>query len=113
MPGKLKFCDMGHLFRGSSLFVYPSLYEGFGITILEVFAAGVPLIVANNSSLPEVAGDAALYFDASDAQQLSAQMEKVLSSKDLQEELIAKGKEKIRSFSWEKCARETLEFIKH
>jgi glycosyltransferase involved in cell wall biosynthesis len=111
MPGKVKFFDVGHLFRGASLFVYPSLYEGFGITILEAFAAGIPLIAADNSSLPEVAGDAALYFDADDSRQLSAQIEKLLSSKDLQNELIWKGKERLKNFSWEKCARETLEYI--
>lgn len=111
MPGKVKFCDVGHLFRGASLFVYPSLYEGFGITILEVFAAGVPLITANNSSLPEVAGDAALYFDAHDVDQLSAQIEKILSSEELQSEMIAKGKERLKDFSWEKCAQETLEYL--
>ncbi|EKE11335.1 MAG: glycosyl transferase, group 1 [uncultured bacterium] len=111
MPGKLKFCDMGHLFRGSSVFVYPSFYEGFGITVLEAFAAGVPLITANNSSLPEVAGDGALYFDAHDAKGLSLQIEKILSSRDLQDEMIAKGKERLKEFSWEKCARETLAYL--
>jgi glycosyltransferase involved in cell wall biosynthesis len=111
MPGKLKFCDMGHLFRGASVFVYPSFYEGFGITILEAFAAGVPLITANNSSLPEVAGDGALYFDACDAGALSLQIEKILSSKDLQNDMIAKGKKRLKNFSWETCAKETLEYI--
>lgn len=112
MPGKLKFRDIGHLFRGARVFVYPSLYEGFGITILEAYAAQIPLICASNSSLKEIGGQGALYFDALDADELSGQIEKILSSEELRKELIAKGKERLQDFSWEKCARETLEFIK-
>lgn len=112
MPGKLKFCDIGHLFRGASVFAHPSLYEGFGITVLEAFAAGVPIIVANNSSLPEVGGEAALYFRSDDANELSLQIERVLTDEKLRAELIAKGREQIKKFSWEKCAKETLEYLK-
>jgi len=112
MPGKLKFEAVGHLFRGASVFIYPSLYDGFGISILEAYAAGVPLITATNSSLMEIGGDGALYFDASDASELSAQIEKILTSEELRTELIARGKEIVKNFSWEKCARETLEYIK-
>jgi len=112
MPGKLKFCDIGHLFRGAGVFVYPSLYEGFGITVLEAFAAGVPLIVAANSSLPEVGGDAALYFKATDVGELSLQIERVLNDEKLRAELVAKGREQIKKFSWEKCAQETLEYLR-
>jgi len=112
MPGKLKFCDIGHLFRGASVFVHPSFYEGFGITVLEAFAAGVPLITADNSSLPEVGGSAALYFKADDADELSWQLERVLTDEKLRAELILKGKEQIKKFSWEKCAQETLKYLK-
>lgn len=112
MPSMVKFCDIGHLFRGASVFVYPSLYEGFGITILEAYASGVPLITADNSSLREIGGEGALYFDAQDATQLSTQIERVLTSEDLRIELIAKGKEQLKKFSWEKCAQETLEYLK-
>ena len=112
MPGKLKFEAVGHLFRGASVFVYPSLYEGFGISILEAYAAGVPLITATNSSLVEIGGDGALYFDASDTEELSAQIERVLTLEELRADLIAKGKEMMKNFSWEKCARETLEYLK-
>lgn len=111
MTGRLKFCDMGHLFRGAGVYVYPSFYEGFGINILEAFAAGIPLITANNSSLPEVAGNGALYFEADNANQLSMQIEKILSSQDLRNEMIAKGKERLKNFSWQKCAKETLEYL--
>lgn len=112
MTGRLKFCDIGHLFRGAGVFVYPSLYEGFGITVLEAFAAGVPIITANNSSLAEIGGNAALYFNAADANALSMQIEKIINDKNLQSELIVKGKKQLKKFSWEKCAQETLEYLK-
>ena len=112
MPGRLKFCDVGHLFRGAGVFVYPSLDEGFGISVLEAFATGVPLVTANNSSLPEAGGDAALYFDANNVIELSAQIERALSDEKLRADLIAKGKKQLEKFSWEKCARETLEYLK-
>jgi len=112
MPGRLKFCDIGHLFRGASIFANPSLYEGFGITILEAYAAGVPLMTANNSSLREVGGEGALYFDATNVAEMSQQMERLLTDNELRTKLIVKGKEQLKKFSWEKCAKETLEVIK-
>ncbi|KKR22105.1 MAG: Glycosyl transferase, group 1 [Candidatus Moranbacteria bacterium GW2011_GWA2_39_41] len=112
MPGRLRFCDIGHLFRGAALFAHPSLYEGFGITVLEAYAAGVPLLTADNSSLREAGGEAALYFDAYDVCEMSAQMERLLTDEKLRTELIAKGKEQLQKFSWEKCAKETLGYIK-
>ena len=112
-PGRIKFEDIGHLMRGASLFCFPSLYEGFGIPVLEAFAAGVPVICARNSSLPEVAGDAALYFSGKDDQQLVKNLKNILQDKTLREELIAKGKKQVQKFSWKKCAKETLECLKH
>ncbi|MDO8241180.1 MAG: glycosyltransferase family 1 protein [Candidatus Moranbacteria bacterium] len=111
MPGRLKFCDIGHLFRGATVFAHPSLYEGFGITVLEAFAAGVPLLTADNSSLREVGGDAAMYFDAENVSEMSEQMERLLTDEKLRAELIVKGKQQLQKFSWEKCAKETLEYI--
>jgi glycosyltransferase involved in cell wall biosynthesis len=112
MPGRLKFCDIGHLCRGAGIFIFPSLYEGFGIPPLEAMAAKVPVILANNSSLPEVGGGAALYFDAEKPEDLADKIEKVLEDENLRSEMIAKGLEQIKKFSWEKCARETLEYLK-
>lgn len=111
MPGKVKFDDIGHLFRGASLFVYPSLYEGFGITILEAFAAGTPLITASNSSLQEVGGDAALYFDAGDPKDLSEKIRQIMEDDNLRSDLVVKGKERIKKFSWEECAQKTLDYL--
>lgn len=112
MPGKLKFDDLGHLCRGATACVFPSLYEGFGIPVLEAMAAQVPVICAKNSSLPEVGGDAALYFNAADPTELAEKIGTILNDEILRRDLIAKGLEQIKKFSWEKCARETLDFLK-
>ena len=112
MPGRLKFCDLGHLCRGASIFVFPSLYEGFGIPLLEAMAAKVPVILANNSSLPEVGGGAALYFDAKNPQDLADKITQVLEDENLRAKMIAKGLEQAKKFSWEKCAQETLDYLK-
>lgn len=110
--GKVKFKELGALYRNAKVFVYPSLYEGFGIPILEAMASKVPVIVANNSSLPEVAGSAALYFDAKNPNDLAEKIESIASDNDMAQELVSKGLERIKKFSWENCARETLEYIK-
>lgn len=112
MPGKIEFRDLGHLMRGAEIFCFPSLYEGFGIPILEAFAARVPVICSNNSSLPEVGGKAAVYFDGKNSSELAEKIEEILKNESLRTELIRKGQEQIEKFSWEKCARETLEYIK-
>lgn len=111
LTGQVKFSDIGHLNRGAKLYVFPSLYEGFGITPLEAFASDVPVICAHNSSLPEVCGDAARFFEAADAGQLAKEIQEVLSNENLRQEMIEKGRQRIKKFSWEKCARETLDFI--
>jgi glycosyltransferase involved in cell wall biosynthesis len=112
-PGKMKFSDLGHLMRGAEVFCFPSLYEGFGIPILEAFASSVPVVCADNSSLPEVAGGAALYFDGRDSGELSRKLKNILKDDELKKDLIRKGLEQIDKFSWEKCAQETLDCIKN
>lgn len=100
------------LYASAKAFVYPSLYEGFGIPPLEAMAFGCPVVCANTSSLPEVVGDAAELFDPESETELRAAMEKVVFSQDHAERLIAKGRERIKRFSWEKCAQETLAVYK-
>lgn len=111
-PGKVGFDDAGHLMRGASVFVFPSLYEGFGIPVLEAMASRVPVICSHNSSLPEVGGDAAVYFSDNDANDMADKIQKILTDENLRQVHIAKGLEQIKKFSWEKCARETLEYLK-
>jgi glycosyltransferase involved in cell wall biosynthesis len=112
MPGKIQFEDLGHLMRGASLYVYPSLYDGFGITVLEAMAARVPVICANNSSLPEVGGDAVLYFDTKNTVMLAEKIQDLLRDEALKNDLIEKGLQQIKKFSWDKCAEETLEWLR-
>jgi glycosyltransferase involved in cell wall biosynthesis len=87
--------------------VYPSLYEGFGIPLLEAMECSCPVLCGNASSLPEVAGDAAGYFDASDPSSIAEAMLKVANSPDHRQQLIQKGKVRVRQFSWDKCSQQT------
>jgi len=96
------------LYRNADLFVFPSLYEGFGLPVLEAMACGTPVITSNTSSLPEVAGDAAVLVDPYSVEDIADAMERVLTDPDLRTELSRKGKERAKQFTWEKCARETL-----
>ena len=112
-PGQLNFEAVGHLLRGASAFVFPSLYEGFGIPILEAFASKVPVICSKNSSLPEVGGDAALYFEDNNAEDMANKIKEIITNETLRQEHIKKGLEQIKKFSWEKCAKETLDYIKN
>lgn len=100
--------DRWPIYRGAELFICPSLYEGFGMPLLEAFECGVPAAAANNSSLPEVGGDAVMYFDPTSKEEMKKAMVKILNDENLQREMIAKGKQQLAKFSWEKCARETL-----
>jgi len=95
------------LYNKALLFVFPSLYEGFGIPVLEAFGCGCPVLVSNRSSLPEVAGNAALFFDPYDELSLRNVVEKIVSDSQLRNELISKGSERFKEFSWDKTARET------
>lgn len=112
IPGKIKFSDLGHLMRGASVFCFPSLYEGFGIPLLEAFAARVPVVCSHNSSLPEVGGKAALYFDGYDVTDLARKIESIFSQEELKKDLVEKGLRQIEKFSWKKCAQETLNYLK-
>lgn len=96
----------------AEVLVLPSFYEGFGMTILEAFEAGVPVATANISSMPEVAKDAAVYFDPHKVVEIKNAIKQILLDKSLQESLIAKGRERLKVFSWEKAAKETLEVFK-
>ena len=101
------------LWQISEAFVYPSLYEGFGLPVLEAMARGVPVACSNASSLPEVAGDAALQFDPRDERAIASALERLLSDRDDDraevERLRARGLERAREFTWERTARLTLE----
>ncbi len=107
-PGYIEDADLPALLGGALAFVFPSLYEGFGIPVLEAGACGVPVITSNTSSLPEVAGDAALFVDPHDVEAIAEAMRRLVTDDALRSELSRRGLENVRRFSWEKCARETL-----
>jgi len=100
--------DLPAIYCGADLFVFPSLYEGFGLPPLEAMACGTPVVCSNTSSLPEVVGDAAITVDPYDVEALADAMHRVLSDAALREELRAKGLARAKMFTWEKAARETL-----
>jgi glycosyltransferase involved in cell wall biosynthesis len=100
--------DLPALYQGAEVFIYPSIYEGFGLPVLEAMASGVPVITSNTSSLPEVAGDAALLVNPGEVFEIYEAMEALVSRPSLIEELKSKGIEQSKKFSWEKTARETL-----
>jgi glycosyltransferase involved in cell wall biosynthesis len=96
------------LYSSAIALIYPSLYEGFGIPPLEAMAHGCPVICTNTSSLPEVVGEAAELFDPRDPNCLHTSIERVISSQEVRSDLIARGYQRIKGFSWERCARATL-----
>jgi glycosyltransferase involved in cell wall biosynthesis len=96
------------LFKNADFFVMPSLYEGFGTTVLEAFATGTPAIVSGVSSIPEIAGDAAIFVNPHDTKEISDAMVKLSGDENLKKELREKGKKQLEKFDWEKTAKETL-----
>jgi glycosyltransferase involved in cell wall biosynthesis len=100
--------ELPALLYGARFFCYVSLYEGFGLPVLEAQAAGVPVMTANNSSLPEVAGDAAILVDPTDVDAIADAMLRLSGDEALRQRLIAAGHANVARFSWQKAARETL-----
>jgi len=100
--------DLAALYSAADLFAFPSLYEGFGLPVLEAMTCGCPVVTADNSSLPEVAGEAALLVDAGDVPGIASAMRRVLEDDALRQAMVDKGFEQARRFSWEACARTTL-----
>ena len=103
--------DKSILYSQAELFVYPSFYEGFGFPPLEAMACGTLVITSNFSSLPEAVGDAAIMINPYNLDELYRAMETVLNDDKLKDTLIKKGFKQAKKFSWQKCARETLDFI--
>lgn len=104
--------ELSYLYSHALLFVFPSMYEGFGIPILEAFASRCPLVCSATSSLPEVGGDAAVYFDPLNIDDMSEKIESVIMSKDLQNKLVEKGIEQLKKFSWKQTAVQTFDLYK-
>jgi glycosyltransferase involved in cell wall biosynthesis len=100
---------LAQFYAHASAFVCPSLYEGFGLPLLEAMSFRCPVVCSNTSSIPEVVGDAALFFDPSDSESMAHAIERILFDSDLRDDLVSRGNERIKQFSWDRCARETMQ----
>ena len=103
--------DLPALYGGALCFAFPSLYEGFGLPILEAMACGVPVLTSNVTSLPEVAGDAALLVDPYCVESLAAGLERLLRDDGLRSELARRGLDRARPFSWQRTAAATWQIL--
>jgi glycosyltransferase involved in cell wall biosynthesis len=104
--------DLAALYRGSTAFVYPSLYEGFGLPVLEAMLQGAPVVCSRTSSLPEVGGDAVAYVDPLDTRSIASALDRVLSDPAERARLAAAGPPRAASFSWDETARQTYEALR-
>ena len=104
--------ELAQAYANAECFVFPSEYEGFGIPVLEAFACGCPLVCSNSSSLPEVGGEAAEYFDPFNVEDMSAKILRVIEDESLRESMRSAGRERVKLFSWDDTARRTLECYK-
>ena len=108
LTGWIEQADLEGLYRCARVFAYPSLLEGFGLPILEAMDRGVPVACSNASSLPEIGGDAAEFYDPLDTSAIASAITRLLDDGPRRAELAARGHERVKAFSWERCARETL-----
>ena len=112
LTGYLSDNELSLIYKNASIYVFPSVNEGFGIPILEAFKYNLPVLVANNTCLPEVGGDAVLQFDPLDINDLSAKINMVLGDEELRKEMISKGQKRLRYFSWQSTALQIVEVFK-
>jgi glycosyltransferase involved in cell wall biosynthesis len=112
LPGYIPNEDLPGIYNLADVFVLTSVYEGFGIPVIEAMACGCPVIASKTGALPEVGGNAAQYVDPSNPEEIAEAIKKVLVEKTSRAELVNKGLNRANDFSWEKCARETLAVIR-
>jgi len=111
--GYLPDSDRPALYRLAAVTLFPSIYEGFGLSIVESVACGTPVITSRTSAMPEVGGEATIYVDPYNVNDLVAALKELLTSPDLQKQKIAAGLEQTKRFSWEKTAKETLKTLQN
>jgi glycosyltransferase involved in cell wall biosynthesis len=112
LTGYVSDNELAQLYQNALIYVFPSINEGFGIPVLEAFKNQVPVLAANNTSLPEVGGDAVMLFDPFNRTDLVTQITKLLDDADLRHQMITKGSERLTHFSWQKAAEELVDIFK-
>src|SRR5690606_18869982 len=110
--GYVEDADLPILLSGALAFALPSLYEGFGMPVLEAMACGTPVLASNTSALPEVAGDAALLVNPTDTTEIAAAIERLANDTALRAESRARGLARVAQFTWERCADQTLDVLR-
>jgi glycosyltransferase involved in cell wall biosynthesis len=110
--GYVPEADLPGLVAGAKVFVYPSLYEGFGFPVVQAMAAGVPVVTSNTSCLPEIASDAAVLVDPRSAAEIAGGLQRLLDSESMRVQLSAQGRERAEIFRWETCAERSLAFFR-
>jgi glycosyltransferase involved in cell wall biosynthesis len=103
---------LASLYKGAATFIYPSLYEGFGLPLLEAMSLECPIVCSNTSCLPEIADNAAEYFNPYEPEQIGAAIEKVVYSQDRRQALVEFGRERVTQFSWQNCAQKTSDIYR-
>lgn len=104
--------DLNKFYSNAKIFIYPSLYEGFGLPILEAMACKTPVITSNTSSMPEVGGDAVIYVNPTNTNDIANKLKELLNNKPLQKQLSEKGYKRSKQFTWDKTAKETIEIYR-
>jgi glycosyltransferase involved in cell wall biosynthesis len=108
LTGYLPDIALGQLYNNALVYVFPSINEGFGIPVLEAFDAGLPVLVANNTCLPEIGGDAVIQFDPYNIDDISLKIKMVVDDEELKKDMISKGKERLKLFSWHNTALQLI-----
>ncbi|MFA6416851.1 MAG: glycosyltransferase family 1 protein [Patescibacteria group bacterium] len=107
-PGYVPDAQLEIIYQAAKAYIFPSLYEGFGLPPLEAMAKGCPVASSDRASLPEILGDAAVYFNPEDDDDMLAKIKQILNNPDFRNELITRGLNKVKNYSWWECARETF-----